>query len=189
MSSEDPFMKDDFTAADATVAGNLPAAESLEDQIASLTARLDQVETEKRELQERVLRAAAELENYKKRVRREQADAARYAAESLVRDLLPVLDNLERALAHAGGGNGASLVEGVTLVLKSLTDLLQQHGVKVIEAAIGEPFDPKIHEAVDRRASDGEPNRVVELWQPGYQMHDRLLRPARVVVSAPRVAN
>lgn len=185
MSSDDPFMKNDFAAA----AGNLPAAESLEEQISSLTARLDEVETERRDLQDRVLRAAAELENYKKRVRREQGDAARYAAEPLVRDLLPALDNLELALTHAGTGGGASLVEGVTLVLKSLRDVLKQHGVKVIEARVGEPFDPNVHEAIDRRLSDGEPNRVVELWQPGYQMHDRLLRPARVVVSAARVAN
>jgi molecular chaperone GrpE len=186
MSSEDPFVKNDFAAAP----GNLPAAESLEEQIASLTTRLDQVESERRELQDRLLRAAAELENYKKRVRREQVDATRYAAEPLVRDLLPVLDNLERALAHAaGGGEGASLVEGVTLVLKSLQDVLKQHGVKAVEARVGEPFDPNVHEAVDRRVTEGEPNCVVELWQPGYQMHDRLIRPARVVVSAPRVAN
>jgi molecular chaperone GrpE len=188
MSAEDPSEKGNGTAGGAPESSGLPVAESPEEQIASLTARLDQVDAERRDLHDRHLRAVAELENYKKRVRREQTEAARYAAEPLIRDLLPVLDNLERAVEHAGGANGASLVEGVALVLKALQDLLRQHGVKTIEPPVGEPFDPRLHEAVDRREGDGDPNRVAQLWQRGYQLHDRLLRPARVVVSAPRAS-
>jgi molecular chaperone GrpE len=174
------------SGSDAGDPETLPVAESAEQQVASLTARLDAVEAENRELQDRFLRSAAEFENSKKRMRRDQAEASRYAAEPLVRDLLPIVDNLERAVTHAGDGNAASLAEGVTLVLKSLHDVLKQHGVKFVEAQAGESFDPNLHEAVDRREGDGAPNLVVDAWQRGYQLHDRLLRPALVVVSAAR---
>lgn len=175
-SPEEPAVSDDR---------GLPAAESPEEQLAGVTARLDELEAENKDLRDRYLRAVADLENFRKRVRREQADAARYHAEPIVRDLLAVVDNLERAVAHAGDGESASsLAEGVGLVLKSLRDLLRQHGVAEVEATTGAPFDPAVHEAVDRRDAGGEPNRIVEVWQRGYQLHDRLLRPARVVVSS-----
>lgn len=189
MSFEDPFFKPPGSAGAHGGSNRVPAVEPVEEQLASLAARVEQVEAEKRDLQERFLRSVAELDNFKKRVRREQGDAARYAVEPLVRDLVPVVDNLERALAHAEGGAGNPLVEGVSLVLKSLLDVLKQHGVKTIEAAAGEVFDPNLHEAVERREVDGEPNRIVQLWQRGYQLHDRLLRPARVTVSAPRASS
>jgi molecular chaperone GrpE len=100
-----------------------------------------------------------------------------------------VLDNLERALSHAGeGGQEEKVAEGVALVLKSFQDLLRQHGAKPVAANPGDVFDPALHEAVDRRETRGEANRIVEVWQRGYQLHDRLLRPARVVVSASRPA-
>jgi molecular chaperone GrpE len=186
MSSQDPFIKDPSRPSYGSDADHLPVPESAEEQIAQLAARLDQLEADKKQLQDQHLRGAAELDNYKKRVRREQLESARYAAEPLVRDLIPVVDNLERAVQHAGGGgDGSSLAEGVTLVLKSLQDVLRQHGVKTIEAQKGEVFDPNLHEAVDRREDDGAANRIVDQWERGFQMHDRLLRPARVVVSAP----
>jgi len=170
--------------------GNLPMPESAEDQIAVLTEKLEQLEAEKKELQDRVLRGAAELENFKKRTRRDIADSARYAAEPLIRDLLTVVDNLDRAVAHASGSAGdQSLVEGVTLVLKSLQDTLRRHGVTPVEARVGDAFDPNLHEAVEQRETDGEPNLIVEQWQPGYKLHERLLRPARVSVSGPRRAS
>jgi molecular chaperone GrpE len=165
----------------------MPAAEPLEDQINGLTERLAQLETENADLRDRHLRAVADLDNFKKRVRREQAENARYGAEPLVRELLGVLDNLERALSHTGdGGQDEKVAEGVALVLKAFQDVLRQHGVTPVEANPGNAFDPARHEAVDRRETDGDPNRIVEVWQRGYQLHDRLLRPARVVVSASR---
>jgi molecular chaperone GrpE len=133
---------------------------------------------------DRFLRERAELENFKKRVQRERAEAQRFAAEQLVRDLLPIIDNLERAVEHAeSGGNGQPLVEGVRLVLKSALDVLERHGVTRIEAA-GARFDPELHEAIARIPdAEREPNQVVQQFQAGYRLHDRLLRPAQVSVS------
>ena len=128
------------------------------------------------------VRERAELENFKKRMARERAEALRFATEPLVRDLLPVVDNLERALAH-GEGNGDSLLEGLRLVVKDLLDTFERHGVTRIDAR-GEAFDPARHEAIAQVESpDHPPNHVVDQYQSGYMLHDRLLRPARVTVS------
>jgi molecular chaperone GrpE len=116
-------------------------------------------------------------------MQREKADALRFACEPLIRELLPVVDNLERALAH-GDGNGKSVLEGVQLVLKSLLGILERHGVRRIEA-VGEPFDPTRHEAMARvESAETEPNRVLEQHHTGYLLHERLLRPALVTVSS-----
>ena len=133
---------------------------------------------------DRALRARAELENYKKRVARDRAETQRFAAEQLVRDLLPIVDNLERAVEHAeSGGNGQPLVEGVKIVLKSALDALERHGVTRIDAA-GQRFDPAFHEAIIQVPdATREPNQVVRQFQPGYRLHERLLRPAQVSVS------
>jgi molecular chaperone GrpE len=154
------------------------------DEFARLRQQLADKEEEVKRYEERFLRERAELENFKKRTRREQGEALRYANESLIRELIPVVDNLERAVEHAVvGGNGAPLVEGVSLVLKSLHDVLKRHGVAAVEAPPGEPFDPTKHEAVARQEAEGEANRVVTQHERGYLLHDRLLRPAKVVVS------
>lgn len=158
-------------------------------------APAEAIERLKQELTEKTAEAArnwdlyvrerADTENFKKRMQREKAEALRFANEGLVRDLLPVIDNLERAVDHADlGGNGQPLIEGVRLVLQNALEVLQRHGVGRIEAA-GRPFDPSRHEAVvqvpDRRR---EPNHVVEQYEPGYTLHDRLIRPAKVSVSS-----
>ena len=133
---------------------------------------------------DRFLRQVAELENFKKRVAREKEEAVRFANESLIRDLLPVIDNLERAVSHAqGGGNGKPLVEGVEMVLKGLLDVLAKHGVVQI-SAVGQPFDPGKHEAMAQVESENHtPNTVVEEHHKGYLLKDRLLRPALVTVA------
>jgi molecular chaperone GrpE len=154
-------------------------------ELDQLRAALAKKETEAKDNYDRYVRAVADLDNFRKRTQRERAEAARFAEESLIRDLLPVVDNLERAVSHAqGGGNGQPLVDGVNLVLRSLRDLLEKHGVTRIEAR-GEVFDPARHEALARvEIDDEEPNRVVDQYQPGYLLHDRLLRAAQVTVSA-----
>ena len=133
---------------------------------------------------DRFVRQVAELENFKKRATREKDEAVRFANESLVRDLLPVIDNLERAVAHAqGGGNGKPLVEGVEMVLKGLLDVLAKHGVAQI-LAVGQPFDPEKHEAMAQVESENHaPNTVIEEHHKGYLLKDRLLRPALVTVA------
>jgi len=157
---------------------------SLEAELISLRQQLETKETEAKNNYERLLRQAAELENYKKRSARERDDAIRYANESLLKDLLPVVDNLERAIAHAsGGGNGKPLVEGVEMVLRGLADALAKHGVIPI-LALGQPFDPTKHEAMSQvETDDHEPNSVVEELHKGYMLRDRLLRPALVSVA------
>ena len=164
----------------ATGAGD--AAE--EPELAKLREQLDAKEKEARENYDRFLRQAAELDNFKKRTAREKDEAIRFASEALIRDILPIVDNLERAVAHAkGGGNGKPLVEGVEMVLKGLFDVLSKHGVDPI-VAIGQPFDPGKHEAMAQVESHKhEPNTIVEEHHKGYTFHDRLLRPALVTVS------
>ncbi len=129
------------------------------------------------------LRERAEAENFKKRMLREKTEALRFASEPLVRDLLPVVDNLERALEHANGG-GQSVIEGVRLVLKSLVDLLERYGVTRVDA-VGEQFDPARHQAMAQiESAEHAPNQVVQQHHRGYLLHDRLLRPALVTVAA-----
>jgi molecular chaperone GrpE len=168
--------------ADATTP---PGADDPAARIAALEADLARAQDEARQASDRWLRDRADLENVKKRLAREKQDAVRFGTEGLVRDLLGVVDNLERAVAHAaGGGNGAPLVEGVQLVLKGLQDVLGRHGVTRVAAA-GAKFDPTQHEAVAHVPSAAhEAGAVVEEHQPGYRLHERLLRPALVSVSS-----
>lgn len=165
----------------------LPAAEEPAAGHSELEALRDQLEMKDQEAKttyERLLRQAAELENFKKRMAREREESIRFANEALVKDLLPVVDNLERAVAHAqGGGDGKPLVEGVEMVLKGLLDVLTKHGVTPIEA-VGQPFDPVRHEAMAQVESDDhEPNTVVQEHHKGYLFKSRLLRPALVSVA------
>ena len=157
---------------------------------AEFQAELGQKEAEARANYELFLRERAELENFKRRMQRDKSEALRFANEPLVRDLLPVVDNLERAIAHAqGGGNGQPLSEGVQLVLRAFLDVLEKHGVTRVSAT-GEPFDPTRHEAVAQvETEDLPPNSVAEEHTPGYSLHNRLLRAAMVSVSKAPVAS
>jgi len=158
--------------------------ESAGEQVRRLERELGEKVAEAERNAEQYLRALADIENLKKRTRKEKAEALRFAGEGLVRDLLPVVDNLERAVEHAeSGGDGQPLLEGVKLVLRSALDALEKHGIRRIDAG-GAPFDPAVHEAIARVPDPSrEPNRVIEQFQPGYRLHERLLRPAKVSVS------
>jgi molecular chaperone GrpE len=155
-------------------------------RIRELEEEVARWENEAKAAEDRFVRERAELENFKKRTAREREESIRYGNETLLRDLLPVLDNLERALDHANtGGNGQPLLEGVNLVLGGFLDVLGRHGVKTI-VALGELFDPSRHEAMEQVESDEhKPNTVVREHQKGYVLHDRLIRPALVGVSKP----
>ena len=147
--------------------------------------RIAALETERNETKDRMLRIAAEFENWKKRARVTQAEAEAAARERVLKDLLDVADNLERATdAHAAGaGDAASVLKGVTLVLRLLQQKLERHEVRPFEAK-GQPFDPRVHEAISRIESAEVPagSVAVEL-QKGYRIGERLLRPAMVSVS------
>ncbi|MGD2063471.1 MAG: nucleotide exchange factor GrpE [Nitrospirota bacterium] len=139
-------------------------------------------ERQTQEYYDRLLRLTAEFDNYKKRMAREKADFMRYANENLIKDLLESVDNLERALSHEAEEGTEGLAEGVRMTLKMLLETLARHGVKPVEA-VGKPFDPNFHEAVSNAAAeDVENNHVVEEYQRGYVLHDRLIRPAMVQV-------
>jgi molecular chaperone GrpE len=133
------------------------------------------------EWRDRYLRALADFENYRKRVEREKQDFFNYALSGFMKDLLPVLDNFDRALEHAEEGD--EFHKGVLLIYKQLFDILQRHGLRPIDQA-GLPFDPKIHEGVVREEDPSVPSHtVVAILQKGYFLHDRLLRPALVKVA------
>ena len=150
--------------------------QSRSDPLARLTAERD-------ELKERLLRLAAELDNYKKRSEREKAEFLKRANENLLRDLLPVVDNLERALQHAEKADKDSMLKGLEMTHQELMKVLSRHGLERIEA-LGQPFDPERHEAMMQQEDlEAEPNTVINELQKGYLYHGRLLRPAMVVVS------
>jgi molecular chaperone GrpE len=160
--------------------------ETPEQRISVLEEMLREKTREATESYDRFVREVAEGENFKKRMQRDKAEAIRYANESLLRDLLPVIDNLEWALDHAGDGGGSSIIEGVKLTLKLFKDVLEKHGVTEIAINPGTPFDPSVHEAVGMEAApELSPNSVLQVQQKGYRLRERLLRPARVTVVAP----
>lgn len=134
---------------------------------------------------DRALRLQAELQNVRSRHSRELADERRYAALPLLRDLLPVVDNIDRAIEHAEQKSDAqSLLEGFKLVRQQLATILEQHNLQPI-AAHGEPFDPQVHQAILTQPSDEHPeNHITMVTQQGYQLHDRVVRPSQVIVSS-----
>lgn len=151
----------------------------------ALTAKLEEAEKKAGENYDRFLRISAEFENYKKRKEREAADFRKYANETLVKELLPVVDNLERAMETSADHEDAvsCILEGVDMTLKEISKVLEKFAVKAVEA-IGNEFDPTYHQAVMQEASDTHPdNTVIKELQKGYTIHDRLLRPAMVVVA------
>jgi molecular chaperone GrpE len=153
-------------------------ATSVSDDAAAAT---EDLRAQNRVLQDRVLRTLADFENFRKRSEREKQDFFKYALAGLIRDLLPVLDNFDRALEHAEEGD--EFHKGVLLIYKQLFDVLQRHGLTVIEES-GVRFDPNIHEAVVREEDPSVPNHtVLAILQKGYFLHDRLLRPALVKVA------
>ena len=149
-----------------------------------LLAKIRELEDRLKEAEERVLRTAADAENFKKRLQREKEEQIRYANETLMRELLPVIDNLERALEHSQtAANQEGLHEGLNMTLKVFMDTLSKFGCTALDT-IGKTFDPNFHEAVSQeKSSQVEPSTVVKELQKGYMLKERLLRPAMVIVS------
>jgi molecular chaperone GrpE len=169
---------DEFDTRDqhAAATGDEPAEPR--DEVAELRKRLD-------EQHDRMLRAVAEADNVRRRAERNAEERVRYANESLLRDLIPVLDNFDRALAAArDAGEVPRVVDGVELIRRELLRVLERAGVTRY-SAVGEPFDPTRHEAVTRVVSEtATPNTIVAETAPGYVLNGRVLRPALVAVSA-----
>jgi molecular chaperone GrpE len=175
---------------DSTQQQNIqPEPEQTPDSVKQLEEKLEAATREAQENYERLLRVSAEFENFKKRSTREMDELRKFSNQALVKDLLPIVDNLELALKsseESGQDVDSKLREGVDLTRKEILKIFEKYNVKQIEA-LGEPFDPNYHEAVMREESDryGE-NTVISELQKGYLMHDRLIRPTMVVVATPK---
>jgi len=155
------------------------------DPIKALEEKLDSVEQEAKDNYDRWLRVSAEFENYQKRAAREMNDFRKFANERFVKAMLPVVDNLDRAIESSSNDKHAdrSMLEGVNMTLKEILKVFEQFNVKPFES-LGKSFDPSLHQAVMQEETEAHPeNSVVKELQKGYMMHDRLLRPAMVVVS------
>lgn len=184
----DPAMNEDVPATDndmpdpgLVVEVDAPPPASA-DPGAALAAELAEAKAKAKENWDKFLRATADLENYRRRAKRDLDDAKAESRTRVLKEMLPVVDNLERALAHTEGADTASILEGVRLVLRQFSHALEKCEVTAIEAE-GKPFDPNQHEAIGQKESDAPAGSVVEVLQKGYKLADRLLRPALVVVA------
>ncbi len=159
-----------------------PQAEPASDEQA---AKIAELEAQLQEAKEQSLRAAAEAQNIRRRAEQDVEKAHKFALEKFAKDLLPVADNLERAIAAFEGADESTkpLQEGVELTLKTLADALNNHNLEAVNPE-GEPFDPQLHQAMSMvENADVEPNTVLNVFQKGYTLNGRLVRPAMVVVS------
>lgn len=176
--SQDP---QEENAGDAGENGNGAPVEA--ELVVTPEERLELAEAEKAELKDKWLRALAELENYKKRTRREIDDHVFRAQQSLLSSFLPTVDNLHRALEQARGNEQMS--KGIEMVLNGFMSALTRFGVEAVPS-VGHPFDPAIHEALQQiDTPEFPPGVVAREWEKGFRQGDRLLRPARVVVAGP----
>lgn len=149
-----------------------------------LIAKIENAEKSAAENQDKYLRACAELENYKKRAARDREDFIKYGNETLIKDILPTIDSMERALKHAGDSEDMDVfVDGLSMIRDNFISALGKHGVEEIEA-IGKEFDPNFHEAMMQvEGKKDENNKVVEEFEKGYLLNGRLLRPSKVSIA------
>ena len=155
------------------------------DPLKEMETKIKSLENEAKETYDRFLRVSAEFENYKKRSAREMSEFKKFANESLIKELLLVVDNMERAINSSKneGSSNNGLIEGVDMTLKELLKIFEEFGVRQVES-LGKPFDPNFHQAVMQEETDKHPhNTVINELQKGYTINERLLRPATVVVS------
>ncbi|HWE74941.1 MAG TPA: nucleotide exchange factor GrpE [Stellaceae bacterium] len=179
-------MTDDLTPDRNAVDGPQTPAEAA---AAELAERLNKSEAELADTKDKLLRALAETENQRRRAQRDSEDARKYAATNFAKDMLDVADNLRRAIGSLDPSSlqedrAKALVEGVAATERALLAALERHGIKRVDPEIGEKFDPHSHEAMFEVPDTGKPGgSIVQVVQPGYRMHDRLLRPAMVGVA------
>ncbi|MCB2125430.1 MAG: nucleotide exchange factor GrpE [Rhodobacteraceae bacterium] len=173
--------KDEIAEDQAQIGDEAIEAEILADEIEALRAERD-------ELRDRFMRALADAENIRKRGERDRREAEQYGGSRLARDLLPVYDNLRRALESAGADQPESaraLIEGVELTMKELIAVLGKHGVQPVAPQIGDAFDPQVHQAMFEAPVPGtKAGDIIQVMTEGFMLHERLLRPAQVGVSS-----
>ena len=193
MTADPTSLDEDVLDTPVEVEGAPPPEPTVEvDPIAELKASLAKADQEKKENWERYLRAAADLENYRRRAKRDLDDARADSKTRVLKEMLPVVDNLERALLHAEEAvqapELAAMIDGIRLVLRQFTAAFERCDVTAVDA-LGQPFDPNLHEAISQAETTAQPaGTVLSVLQRGYKLGDRLLRPALVVVAkAPSV--
>jgi len=162
------------------------AATAVLEDLEALRERSVSLEQERDEFRNLLQRTRADFENYQKRTQRDHAQERRYSHGGLASDILPILDNFDRAVAAARqAGESGPLMQGVAMIQNQVLDALKRHGITRIEAK-GQPFDPNLHQAVMQQPSaDQPPNTVLDVLEQGFMIHDRVLRPARVSVAVP----
>ena len=185
-------VKINIKSPEAEVAENAEELQEVENQaeetdmgggeIGILKKQVENLENILKEKNEEILRRAADLDNYRKRLTKETEDKVRFANQAVVKDFLPVIDNIEMALQHTE--EGSPLREGIMLTIKSFKDVLSRHGVTEINSEIGTVFDPAVHEAIMMdNLAEYENNTVTLCVQKGYILNDRVIRPAKVKVN------
>ena len=174
---DDPeMMEEDFDLDAAMEEGDGPTDH--------VRANVDAIAAERDELRDRLMRSLAEAENVRKRAARDRVEAEQYGSSKLARDLLPIYDNLRRALDAAGEAQDG-VVQGIQLTLKELTGTLNKHGITLISPQVGDRFDPQVHQAMFEAPLPGtKAGDVIQVAAEGFMLHDRLLRPAQVGVSS-----
>ncbi len=179
--NEDPFLDDPETA-------EAEARASESEEIDPAEAELDALRAERDDFKDRFMRALADAENARKRADKDRKEAENYGGSRLARDLLPVYDNMKRAIAAAGEDEVAAqspVIEGIQLTMRELLNVFRKHGIQPITPEVGDKFDPKLHQAMfeapvpNTRAGD-----IIDVSTEGFMLHDRLLRPAQVGVSS-----
>ena len=186
--NEDPFLDDPEALEDEIDLDALSgsdAAEPANDRPAG--PGVEALIAERDEMRDRLMRSLAEAENVRKRAQRDRTESDRYGGSRIARDLLPVYDNLRRALAAVGEGEGttSAIAEGIELTLRELRAVFEKHGVSVIAPAEGDRFDPQVHQAMFEAPLPGtRAGDVIQVMTEGFMLHDRLLRPAQVGVSS-----
>ncbi|HEY6007708.1 MAG TPA: nucleotide exchange factor GrpE [Geobacteraceae bacterium] len=164
--------------------GEAVAELSPAERIAELEAALAAKEAEAQENWNKFLRERADLENFRKRTQKEKEEILKYGNESLLQEILPAVDNMERALAHVEGDCQDAVITGIRLTLDMLLAALKKFGVTPVSAERGTPFDPAVHQAMGQsECPDQAANTIVEVYQKGYLLNERLLRPAMVTVA------
>lgn len=185
---EEPVVDASSEAVETPVEENSKESkDSAEDKIAELEKKIEELSASNADLKDQMIRRQAETENYRKRLARDKEEAVQFANSRLISDILPFLDNLDRALAAAkNGGNTEKLVEGIEMAQSQfLTNLDKDWGLKVIDA-VGKEFDPQMHEACMVTVDDSlEHETVLEDFIKGYTLHDRVLRPSKVRIGKP----
>ncbi|KPQ07013.1 MAG: molecular chaperone GrpE [Rhodobacteraceae bacterium HLUCCA12] len=171
-----------------TEAPETPESPESADPVQALEQAQAAFEAERAEMRDRLMRALADLENTRKRAEKDRREAAMYGGAKLARDLLPVYDNLNRALSVINDdvrGQAQGLVEGVELTLRELLNVMGRHGIERVSPQVGDPFDPHLHEAMfEAPVPDTSAGQIIQVMADGFRLHEQLLRPAQVGVSS-----